>query len=192
MDKIIEELEELCGRLGNATFTGIGTSKYYPPESKDAYYRMEYSPARLVLRHKSPSALIEERFEVTYRGIDGYNCAAIHIYADDRLYKSYASKEDFDNLYSSDEGQQLLIKYLFKDPRVALASAKTIREIPPPDTFDKAYQIVVLKNTHDPNFGIVVIAEFFLKERVLCIMRLRKFLGKKEMTSQNMDIAFHF
>ena len=190
--RTIKELEQLFRKLSDVTFRGASTGKWYPEGSQTAYYHMEYSPARLVLHHKSPSASKEERFEVTYRSTDDYNCASINIYMGEELYRTYTSEEELQKLYSSDEGSRLLFVYLFNDPRIVLSATETASEIPPLDTFDKAYQIIAYKDSFDPIFGITVMAEFFLKDGMLKMMRVRNFIGEKEIQSQNRDVTFEF
>lgn len=188
--KTIDELKQLVDKLRDASFTGVGTSKWYPQGSDTAYYRMAYSPARLVLRHKSPSGPIEERFEVSYFSADNYNIASVHIYAGEDLCKSYASEQELSEMCSvdNDGAARLLVVYLFNDPRVVLMATEAVRAIPPPDGFDKAYQVLVLR---DP-FGVTVICELFLKNGSLRMMRKKQFFGQNEITSQTMDISFQY
>src|SRR3989344_4559323 len=110
-----------------------------------------------------------------------------------RVLKSYTTEPELNKLASSDDGLELLVKYLLKDPRYALAAAESVREIETEKPNTKIYEIKVLDGTgFDEFFGPKVIAEIILENGALKMMRERKFLGSKEVTSQNMDISFLF
>jgi len=194
MDKLSKELKYIFDKLKSATFSGIATGKYYPPQSDTAYYRMSYTPGRMVLRHKSPSHPVEERLEFAYCENNYGNCAAIQVYDGKKLHKSYSGKQEFEQAFSDFEGR-LLPVYLLKDPRFTLVCTERAGEIAPGNGFDRAYQVIPYTY---PAFilgtivTVVVKAEFFLKGNVLKTMRLRYFYGKKEIAPQTMDVAFQF
>ncbi|MBI2507198.1 MAG: hypothetical protein HYW09_01125 [Candidatus Niyogibacteria bacterium] len=192
-NKAVEELKALFQNIKDATFSGVGTSKWYPERSEEAYYRMEYSPEKFTLRHKSPSAPSELVVEVRYRSPDDLNCASIRLCMEGKVLKSYTTEEELSGFGSSDDALELLVKYLFKDPRYALVAAEAVREIETEEPNTKIYEIKVFDCTDfDALFGIKIIMELTLENGVLKMMRERNFLGSKEITSQNMDITFLF
>src|SRR3989344_3475405 len=176
-----EKLKQLFDKLKNTTFMGIGLSKWYPEGNQMAYYRMEYSPGKFKLRHKSPSSLQECLFDVQYCSIDDFNCVSINIYLDQRLHRSYTTKDEIDKFGLSDDAAGFFIKYLLKDPRYVLAAAEVIIEIPTDIPNTKIYGIKAFDTTSfDPLFGIKILVLFILEGDALKMMGMKKFIGEKE------------
>lgn len=202
--KTKDELLELFNKLCSATFRGVGTGKYYPKESQTAHYLMEYASAKMTLRHKSLSASDEERFEIFYRSADDFNPVSMRVYVGELLHKSCSSPDEIKEFFG-DELTRFVIVYLFKDPRAVLFSSEAVCEIAPIEGVDKAYRVLALDHPsmsqalgdleflkHCQMFGPSVIAEFYLKDGELKMMRLRIFMGRKEIWPQNMDIEFQY
>ena len=172
--------------LYNKTFTGEGVSKYYPKGSQKAYYRMSYSPAFLEIRHKSPWGPSEEKILVQYKSAEDMNFISIEFFLDGKRQNIIFE----DSLEKLENPEEPLIKYLFLDPRVVLMSAEDVREIPIAEP-GKCHQIVALDLSELP-FGPKVVSEFFTNGLKLEKMRMRQFLGDKEILSQNMEILFSY
>lgn len=181
-----KELLMIFNNLSHMTFRGVTTGKYYPKESEAAYYKMDYYPGRMNLRHKSLAWPHEERFDVTYNSNSNFNVSSLKVYVDGKIHKSLSENEisDFIDLV------RFMIVYLFKDPRVALFASEAIREITSPSDYDKAYRTLLLD--YSLPMSPATLAEFFIKHDELKMMRLRIFLGEAEITPQNTDVIFHY
>lgn len=202
-NNITEELKQLLSKLKKATFTGVGTSKWYPAGSQDAYYRMEYSPGKLVVRHKSLSEPDKEyRYKVWFRDINDLNFSSVEIYSGEKFFRKYSEKElnineDINdaNAYEvmRDELMGLLNMSGFKDPRWLIEATETAEEITTDKPNTKNYLIKSWDTVRmDPLFGIKILVELRVENSELKSMLVRKFIGEKEIKSQNMDITFTY
>jgi hypothetical protein len=194
-DKVKDELIQLAKSFEEKTFSGEAIGYYYPANCQNAYYRMSYTPTGMVLRHKSPSCPNEERFYITYRGNGDYECNAITVFIDDKILWSCFSEEEINGkirkfILGGLKG--FLFKYLYNDPRVIFQSAESWEEISPPQSYDKAYLINAYNGSFDPNIGVSLIAELYLKDSLLKMMKLRVFNGRDEVTSQTMEVIFEY
>ena len=184
-------LGSLLSSLKKKTFTGEGTGHYYPPGSDTAYYKMRYSPGLFELRHKSPHGLSEERLVVKYRN-DKLDIASVEYFLDGQKIERF--KETRPGLFVSiddDDSLKLLVKYLFKDPRIVLHCVEGIDNLPA----DKGSECVALT---------VLDLPFLCKTKIICellirikgpkliTMRVRKFIFGKEVPTQTMDINFNY
>lgn len=79
-----------------------------------------------------------------------------------------------------------MVKYLFKDPRVALRCAENIRKLPIQEP-GECHAVTVW----DDLVFSKVVCDFFTDEKCqLTKMRIHKFLLGKEIHPQNMDVIF--
>jgi len=186
-------MKALFDRWCQSTFQAVGLSKYYPPNSANAYYRMIYTPGQLILLHKSPSSPIIEKFEITYSSPSNFNMKEMKLFGDGQPYHQFNENELNSVTEPKSQAAILALRCLSKDPRAILSASDYVLALPSDNMDIKKYEVGFWDETvADPQWGVKLFAIYTVEKNILTHMVLKHFIGKKEITPQNMEIIFQF